>query len=156
VTWETLSFIGLSAWETLLIWMKQSRLSRGLSVSPQMVTLTSLHNSITSVHLFERLDDIANLDEAVTAQLQAVRLTLDGHPDNLHVSLTSEPPSFIGFSVWVTLSMSALRLRFSNRPAISPQMVTLRGLLVLVTSETPPNVGLNVWVTWPIDESITV
>ena len=33
------------------------------------------------LHRFERLSDIADLDEAIMTQQQAVRLTPDGHPD---------------------------------------------------------------------------
>jgi hypothetical protein len=45
-----------------------------------MVTLTSLDVSITSETRFERRGDIADLDEAITAKQQAVRLTPYGHP----------------------------------------------------------------------------
>ena len=65
--------------------MKRSRLSsRPSALTPdghpdKPAYLNNLGNSFQS--RFERLGDIADLDEAITAQQQAVRLTPDGHPD---------------------------------------------------------------------------
>jgi hypothetical protein len=78
---ETISFISLSVWVTLPTSTQRSRLSNKLSASLQMVTLTSPHVSVTLRCQFERLGDIANIDEAITAQQQAVRCTPDGHYD---------------------------------------------------------------------------
>ena len=75
--------------------MKQSRLSGGPSVFPQVITLTGLAClGISLKGRFERLSnlgnslslrfghmgDVADIDEAITAQQQTVSLVPDGHP----------------------------------------------------------------------------
>ena len=42
----------------------------------------------------------------------------------LHLSITSETPSFVGFRVLGTFTISMKRSRLSSRPSVSPQMVT--------------------------------
>jgi hypothetical protein len=102
------------------------------AVRPQMVTLTSLHASITFLRRFEQWAEIADLDEAITTQQQAPHLTPDGYHDK---------PQILN-----NLSVLGLATIMIMRPLLKPSALTHNPpsphLVLHLSALQPPACGL--------------
>jgi hypothetical protein len=99
---ESPSEVGLGVWATLPVSTKRLRLISMLSVSPQMVTLTSLGVSITSELAFNSLGVWVTLPSSTKRSLLSSRPSVSPQMVtliSLQVSITLETPLFVDLRV---------------------------------------------------------
>ena len=86
---------------------------------------------------------LSDLDEAITAQQQAVRLTPDGHPRK-PACLSNLGISFRGrFKRLGDVADLDEAITTQQQASVSPRTVTLTSLHVSITSDCPSKVGLS-------------
>ena len=128
-TLQTVFFVCLTFWIGPMTLTCVLRPGNRPSISPRIITLTSLYVSVASESPSEiGFIVLAILPMSMRQSRLSSRLSTSPQmvtPTNRHISITSEGPSKVGLGVLATLPMPMRQSRLSSMPSVSFQMVTL-------------------------------